>query len=115
MEIITKIQEQCGLSCLSWHVLVNYELIIGLNWLDNTLELLLTLCAANEYYFRLINGLIGYFFKFMNPPFHTDSHPCIRRGGPVDCIGGPVDCIRRGGPNQKLLDGFSVFVFAFVV
>ena len=22
-------------------------------------------------------------------PFHTDSHPCIRSGGPVDCIGGP--------------------------
>ena len=20
---------------------------------------------------------------------HTDSHPCIRIGGPVDCIGGP--------------------------
>ena len=30
---------------------------------------------------------------FWIPPFHTDSHPCIRIGGPVDCIGGPVDCM----------------------
>ena len=29
--------------------------------------------------------------NFSNPPFHTDSHPCIRVGGPADCIGGPVD------------------------
>ena len=29
--------------------------------------------------------------KFLNPPFHTDSYPCIRIGGPVDRIGGPVD------------------------
>ena len=28
--------------------------------------------------------------NFLNPPFHTDSYPCIRTGGPVDCIGGSV-------------------------
>ena len=28
--------------------------------------------------------------NFRIPPFHTDSHPCIRIGGPVAHIGGPV-------------------------
>ena len=37
----------------------NYQLIIGLNWLSNTLELLLILFPVNKYYFPLINGLIG--------------------------------------------------------
>ena len=32
-----------------------------------------------------------FFVKFLNSSFQTDSHPCIRIGGPVDCIGGPVD------------------------
>ena len=39
--------------------LVNYELIIGLNWSVNGLESLLILFSVNESYFRLNNGLIG--------------------------------------------------------
>ena len=31
-----------------------------------------------------------FFAKFPNPLFHTDSRPCIRKGGPVAYIGGPV-------------------------
>ena len=27
----------------------------------------------------------------LKSPFLNDSHPCIRKGGPVDYIGGPVD------------------------
>ena len=34
---------------------------------------------------------MAFFVKFLNPPFKTDSHPCIRIGGPVDRIGGPVE------------------------
>ena len=33
---------------------------------------------------------MAFFVKFLNPPFQTDSHPCIRIGGPVAYIGGPV-------------------------
>ena len=27
---------------------------------------------------------MAFSIKFSNPPLHTDSHPCIRIGGPVD-------------------------------
>ena len=50
---------------------------MGLNWLINTLELLLMLFSANSYYFRLNNGLIGelivFLLNFWIPPFHTES------------------------------------------
>ena len=35
--------------------------------------------------------------NFWIPPFHTDSHPCIRKGGPVDCIGDPVNIFESSG------------------
>ena len=35
--------------------------------------------------------------NFRIPPFHTDSHPCIRIGGPVAYIGGPVAKPLLGG------------------
>ena len=55
---------------------------------------------ANSLPYRLINGFC--FVKIMNPPFSTDSHPCIRIGAPVDCIGGPVDLEARGRqPRQR--------------
>ena len=35
---------------------------------------------------------MAFFVKFLNPPFHTDSHPYIRIGGPIAYIGGPTNC-----------------------
>ena len=44
-----------------------------------------------------MNGIIGSLIQklsnFRIPPLHTDSHPCIRIGGHVECIGDPMDCI----------------------
>ena len=37
------------------------------------------------------------------PPFHTDSHPSIRIGGPVAHIGGPVDWISEGARQMVML------------
>ena len=37
--------------------------------------------------FPLISNL---FCQISDFPFHTDSHPCIRIGGPVAYIAGPV-------------------------
>ena len=65
------------------------------------MELLFILFSVNSYYFRLIYGLsanswpyrlINNLFNefFESPLYDTDSHPCIRKGGPVDCTGGPV-------------------------
>ena len=36
------------------------------------------------------------------PPFHTDSHPCTRIGGPVDRIGGPID-LQKVDPKLLLV------------
>ena len=43
--------------CICW--LGNYFLIMGSNWLIDTLELSLILFSFNYYYLRLINGLFG--------------------------------------------------------
>ena len=32
-----------------------------------------------------------FFVKFLIPPFETDSHPCIRKGGPVPAMSRPAD------------------------
>ena len=53
-----------GFSGFFLHILVNYELIICLNWLINILELLLTVFSVNSYYFRLINGLTSSLMAF---------------------------------------------------
>ena len=60
-EIIIKYSKLIGNSCFSGFLtfLVISELIIGLNWLINTLELLLIIFSVMYYYFRLINGLIS--------------------------------------------------------
>ena len=42
---------------------------------------------------------------------HTDSHPCIPIGGPVDCVGGPVECWSSLMLNRNA--GFDVFVLRF--
>ena len=40
-------RKNIGKYCFNWHVLVNYQLIIGLDWLINALELLLILFSVN--------------------------------------------------------------------
>ena len=37
---------------------------------------------------------MAFFCQISRSP-ETDSHPCIRKGGPVDCIGGPVKVIPK--------------------
>ena len=49
-----------------------------------------------------LSANLMFFFNFSNPSFHTDSHPCIRIGGPADCIGGPVANTRAA--NHANLD-----------
>ena len=44
------------------------------------------------------------FNHFFEPPLqHTDSHPSIRIGGPVDCIGGPVDQTNHQRPIIEII------------
>ena len=49
------------------------------------------LFLANEYYFQIVNN--GFFpLNFRSPMIFIPSPtPASLRGGPVDCIGGPVD------------------------
>ena len=52
---------------------------------------------------------MAFLINFLNPPQQTDSHPCIRLGGPVDCIGGPVDqamAMSWSSPDQDM-DGID--------
>ena len=44
--------------------------------------------SANQYHFL---------WFFWIPPFHTDSHPCFRIGGPVAYIGGPASSVGGTG------------------
>ena len=65
--------------------MVNYELVNGLNWLIDTLELLLILCSANEY----ISGqFIAFSVKLrdlqeniMVPSQHTGPHQLLAMDG----------------------------------
>ena len=45
---------------------------------------------------------MAFFVKSVNPLFHTDSHPCVRIGGPVDCIGEGAGGQGAGGPSLPL-------------
>ena len=46
---------------------------------------------------------MAFLITFSNPPQQTDSHLCIRIGGPVDSIGGPID---RIGCHVDRMGGF---------
>ena len=51
--------------------------------------------------------------NFWIPPFQTDSHPCIRIGGPVACIGGPVACQPAIGPHYKSMKPETEIIYVW--